>query len=502
MSAVTGRKKVEFGDFQTPISLAESVVVFLCRAGVSPSVIVEPTCGSGSFVIAALGPFHDLSRVFAFDINPEHLSTLEEGLPDGTRVHVSFQKQDFFTFDWKGFFREVDGEILVLGNPPWVTNATLGLLESTNIPGKKNFQKHAGLAAKTGKANFDISEWILIKLLESLNERSACIAMLCKTAVARKVLRYGWVNHFRMGTPSLHLIDAAKHFGVAVSACLLVIRTGAPEPNLTAGVYRDLSFDHRLATLGIKGTELVADLDEYEQVKNLDGSSHYRWRSGVKHDAASVMEFVNEGSTFINGMDERADLEPTFLFPLLKSSDIANNRLTPTRSVLITQRKPGDDTGTISSLAPRTWSYLLRHENVFDRRRSAVYRKRPRFSMFGVGDYTFSPWKVAVSGLYRNCRFKVIGVHENKPVVVDDTCYFIRCASEEEASFACHLLNSRPAIQFFNALTFRDAKRPITVEVLGRLDLRRLAERLGLGKEARKYFRQAVPAKPTIQEGI
>jgi hypothetical protein len=502
MGTVTGKDKVAFGDFQTPADLAEAVVAFLYSNGVSPSVMIEPTCGTGGFVAAALERFPNLSRVFAFDINPEHVSAIKEGLPDVNGVHVRAQQQDFFTFDWKGFFREIDGEVLVLGNPPWITNAALGQLESDNLPEKTNFQKHTGLSAKTGKANFDISEWILIRLLEALNERPACIAMLCKTAVARKVLRYGWMNRLRMGTPSAHLIDATKHFGVVVSACLLLIRTGAPEPHLTAGIYRDLSFDHRLATLGIKGTELVADLDEYEQVKDLDGSSRYQWRSGVKHDAASVMEFRNEGSAVINGLNERPELEPTFLFPLLKSSDIANSRLTPTRSVLVTQRKPGEDTGSISSLAPRTWTYLLRHETVFDRRRSTVYRKRPRFSMFGVGDYTFSPWKVAVSGLYQNCRFKVIGTHKNRPVVLDDTCYFIGCASEEEASFVCHLLNSPPALQFFNALTFHDAKRPYTAQVLNRLDLMRLADRLSVQKEADRHFREATPSESLSREPI
>jgi hypothetical protein len=51
---MTGKKKIECGDFQRPRNLADSVVAFLPMAGISPSLIVEPTCASWSFVSAAM----------------------------------------------------------------------------------------------------------------------------------------------------------------------------------------------------------------------------------------------------------------------------------------------------------------------------------------------------------------------------------------------------------------------------------------------------------------
>ena len=160
----------------------------------------------------------------------------------------------------------------------------------------------------------------------------------------------------------------------------------------------------------------------------------------------------------------------------MKSSDLANDRLIPQRFVLVTQRKPGDDTESIVRTAPKTWAYLLRHADVLDRRQSIIYQKRPRFSVFGVGNYTFSPWKVAISGLYKNCRFVVVGKYKNKPVVLDDTCYSIPCGSEEEANFASLLLNSDISQRFLHSLVFFDAKRPVTIDVLNRIDLKRVAE--------------------------
>jgi hypothetical protein len=485
------RSKIEYGDFQTPRELADSIVTFLRDVGISPSVVVEPTCGLGNFVLAAAEAFSTVRQVFAYDIKPDYISALRKALGNANKVHYQVAQQDFFTFNWKRFFSAFREEILVIGNPPWVTNAALGVLGSDNLPEKTNFQNRSGFAAKTGKSNFDISEWMLIKLLESLDGKRGCVAMLCKTATARKVLRHGWVNRFNIGRATIHLINPAAYFGVSVDACLLIVHTGVPDLSLTAGVYSDLTFNHKLTTFGLTGRELVADIDEYNCLRDLDGLAYYRWRSGVKHDAASVMEFKKEGSAFINGGGERVELEQTYIYPLLKSSDLANGRLTPQRYVLVTQCRPGDDTEAISRAAPKTWSYLLRHANVLDRRQSIVYQKRPRFSVFGVGDYTFSPWKVAISGLYKNCRFEVVGKYQNKPVVLDDTCYFIPCSSEQEASFACHLLNSDPAKRFLRALVFYDAKRPVTIDVLKRIDLKRIAERLGLESDARKYFRDA-----------
>jgi len=53
------------------------------------------------------------------------------------------------------------------------------------------------------------------------------------------------------------------------------------------------------------------------------------------------------------------------------------------------------------------------------------------------------------------------------------------------------LLNSDLAKRFLHALVFYDAKRPVTIDVLNRIDVKRIAERLGLESDARKYFRDA-----------
>jgi len=482
----------EFGDFQTPYELAQRIAHLLRALHVSPAAVVEPSCGIGNFLKASIDTFESEVKYFGFDVNPQHVRAARALLASKNGVVCEIWREDFFEKDWKSFFGLLPDNVLVIGNPPWVTNSALGCLGSENLPEKNNFQRHLGFAAKTGKANFDISEWLLIRLLESLNRKKACIAMLCKTATARKVLTHAWKNSLDVSGSSLHLIDANKYFRASVDACLFVTRTGTGRMDTTAQTFGDLDFNRVLYRFGWIDGELVADLDTYESLKDIEGLEYRKWRSGVKHDAVDVMEFTSDGEFYINGLGERRKLEPAYIYPLLKSSDLANGRLVPRRFVLVTQRRVSDDTSVIKQRAPRTWQYLLDHAQRLDRRKSIIYEKRPRFSVFGVGDYTFAPWKVAISGLYSNMSFEVIGNLAGKPTVVDDTCYFIPCQSQGESVFFAALLNSEIARRFIRALAFFDAKRPINIDLLKRIDLRKLAERLHLGDEARLYLESAV----------
>jgi len=183
------------------------------------------------------------------------------------------------------------------------------------------------------------------------------------------------------------------------------------------------------------------------------------------------------------------ELEDAYVYPMLKSSDVANGaRRGGNRYMIVTQKAIGEDTATVEDKAPKTWAYLKAHADLLNKRGSSIYRKRPAFSVFGVGDYTFAPWKVAISGFYKRLAFVTIGPVNGKPVVLDDTSYFLPCQTKEQAAHAGTLLNS-PAVQsFYNAFVFWDSKRPITADLLRRLDLRQAARELGSEREFNACF--------------
>ncbi len=223
---------------------------------------------------------------------------------------------------------------------------------------------------------------------------------------------------------------------------------------------------------------LVADVKSFLKWRDLTRTGFRGWRSGIKHDCSKVFEMRVERGNLVNGLGEFVDLEPEVLFPLLKSSDLAAHRK-PRRWMIVPQRTMSDAPSRLRLDAPKTWNYLTGHAHLLDKRKSSIYRKRPRFSVFGVGPYSFAPWKVAISGLYKKLDFVQVTPFQGRPVVLDDTCYFFPCQSEEECNLLYELVTSEPAREFWSALIFWDAKRPITAQLLNSLDLIALARRWG-----------------------
>jgi hypothetical protein len=278
----------------------------------------------------------------------------------------------------------------------------------------------------------------------------------------------------------IYNIDAGNHFGVAVDACLLVIHFSPNIGEEWARIYPTLEATESTKAIGYESGTLFADLSAHTQLKHLQGTEQIKWRSGIKHDCAKVMELRREGELYRNGLGQVVELEDRYLYPMLKSSEIANGRAeSPARRMIVTQQVVGGDTTEIQREAPLTWRYLQSHGALLDERGSSIYRKLPRFSVFGVGVYTFAPWKVAISGFYKRLTFTVVGSADGKPIVLDDTCYFLPCAQNEDAVYLASLLNSDAARKFFSAYVFWDSKRPITADLLRRLDLRLLARELG-----------------------
>jgi hypothetical protein len=477
------RTKVEFGDFQTPLTLARDVCSLLAESGFSPASILEPTCGRGAFLQAALEVFRGATHFLGVD---RHAGYVEEAKV-GTRglahdKHIQILQGDFFDTDWPGLIARLPKPVLILGNPPWVTNATLGVLGSANLPAKENQANLRGIEALTGKSNFDISEWMLRKNIQWLADTPGMLAVLCKTAVARKVLSFAWSQDLPIESAEMRHIDAQRHFGASVDACLLLVRFRPGARSQDCGDYTSLRAPAPQAIIGLRDGALIADVRLYDQWHGRLGHGLSGWRSGIKHDCSDVFELVQCDSAYENGLGECVDVEPDVLFPLLKSSDVARNR-PPRKWLVVPQRTMSASPEQLQRLAPKAWQYLLGNAERLAKRGSSIYRNRPRFSIFGVGEYSFSPWKVAVSGLYKKLEFITVAPFRGRPVVLDDTCYFFPCQSERECLALYELVRSKPAREFWSAFIFWDSKRPITAEVLNLLDFAALARAASIDNE-------------------
>ena len=468
----------EFGDFQTPTELVGDILTALDWDTGPWTRVLEPTCGTGNFVAGALRRPRRPEEVIGLEIQPRYVLEAAARF-EQERSRVSINEVDAFRCDLGGLDWRTSGPLLVVGNLPWVTNAALGSIASPNIPTKDNPKKLRGLDAVTGEANFDVAEYLWLKLLRELAPSAPTIALLCKTAVARKVLEHAWRTGVPVSRADIYDLDAARWFGVSVDACLLRVDIGATTTK-AAGRFGGISSRTRMGHFGLVENQLVADFDAYQAVSYAHGKSPVEWRQGIKHDAARAMELKPLGhdgsesqgcSRYVNGFGEEIELEDADIFPLAKCSDLFNDRLPPARRLIVPHRRLGDDTEGLRKSAPRTWAYLQRHRALFDGRKSSIYRGKPPFSIFGVGDYSFASYKVAVSGLHKQARFRLVGPVDGKPVVFDDTCYILPSNSALEASLLASLLDAAATGQLLRAIVFWDNKRPLTKKVLQRVDL-------------------------------
>jgi hypothetical protein len=459
----------EFGDFQTPPELVSSVLRAVYRRNGHWARALEPTCGVGNFIIGLRSVSSPPSEIQGIELQATYAARTQITCDGQIKIHNS----DIFRMNLSELSWRDAGPLLVVGNPPWVTNSELGGLKSSNLPQKSNFKGNSGFGAKTGDSNFDIAEYIWIKLIKELAWACPTIALLCKTAVARNVLAYSEAAGLPLSCPEIYLIDAKKWFDAAVDACLFKVEVGSTERSYAAAVYSDLDSDEPQSVLGIANGALVSNCEVYERFSFLDGESPVEWRQGLKHDASSVMELaLDENGAFRNRMGEIASVEGEHIYPLLKSSDLNNSHNPSARfRTLVTQKELGEDTTLLREKSPKLWGYLSAHKEAFEARKSSIYTGRPPFSIFGIGAYSFSNYKVAVSGLYKTIRFRVVGPQQGKPVMLDDTCYFVPCESAEQAAMVSALLNTETCLSFINSLVFLDSKRPVTKKVLQRVDL-------------------------------
>lgn len=466
--------KQEFGDWQTPAELARAALRVVSRF-VTPATVVEPTCGEGSFLAAAATQFKRATLV-GYELNEAYVATARARLPRG-RADVSVA--DFFAVDWKLALRNLRGPILVTGNPPWVTNSILGGLGSTNLPEKRNFKGLTGYEALTGKSNFDVSEWMLLRLLEALHGTDATLAVLCKTAVARRVIEYATGKRWPVAAGGLWRIDTVRHFRAAVDAVLFVCRVGDVRSDGEEWpLFASLEATEPTCSMAVVDGSIVADAAALARTAHLAGTCQPEWRSGLKHDCSRVMELERQDSEWVNGLGEVVSVEDEVLYPLLKSSDVANGTSRRERVVVVPQKRLGEDTRRLAESAPQAWAYLSSHRDLLCARKSSIYRGQPDFAIFGVGPYSFAPWKVAISGLYKRCEFSLVAPRGGKPVMLDDTCYFLPFMTEGDAAKALKVLQSPQAQEFFAARIFWDAKRPISKATLQKLDLASLVAEL------------------------
>jgi len=485
-SMVSEPDRAEYGDFQTNFDLASSIILFLKdKKTANPKLIIEPTCGKGSFIIAALSVFQHIEKIVGVEIYKPYtwetkFNILEFYIsnPLLNKPLIEIHHFNVFDFNFSSLANEFKHDVLVIGNPPWVTNSKLSVLNSDNLPQKSNFKRHTGIDAITGKGNFDIGEFITLMMFDAFQKSDGHFAFLVKNSVIKNVIYDQYQRKYKISDIEKYSINSQKEFDVSVEASLLYCHLNSI-PEFTCNEFNFYIQENKIREFGWVNDKFVSNTDLYQDSNYIDGICPFEWRQGIKHDLSLIMEFEKVGDKFLNGKQEEVAIEDDLIYGLLKSSDLKKPVIDrPRKYTIITQKKVGQDTSYIKHNFPKTFVYLHSHLNSFKQRKSSIYYKKPDFSIFGVGEYSFEPYKVAISGLYKTLSFSLILPDHKKPLMLDDTCYLLGFTDLEFAVYTTIILNSDQSKNFLQSITFSDAKRTFTKDVLMRIDLFRLALQL------------------------
>ncbi len=200
-----------------------------------------------------------------------------------------------------------------------------------------------------------------------------------------------------------------------------------------------------------------------ERPKYLGGENYYQPRHGIVNDLNSVF-FVDildkhNGSVTISNRLKRAKkkvkqvsarIEPDLIYPFLKPKNTQKWGIDGYLYAIIPQRYYGEKNESIlRTKYPLTYKYLFGFKKELLHRASRWFKlpNIPFYSLFGLGDYSFAPYKVVWCCMSYSPSFAVVSKIKDKflgekEIMPDNTIGYISFDNEIEAHYVCALLNS------------------------------------------------------------
>ena len=385
----------------------------------------------------------------------------------------------------------------VVGNPPWVnwSNLPQSYRESTApIWQRYDLFPHKGLRARTGSAMDDISVLMTYVSADAYLESKCRLGFVITQTVfktegggegfrrfkisEREPLRvisvcdlssfqpfHGATNR----TSTVCLVKGESHTYPVPYAVWKPLRTINPDMTLEEVKSNVVIADKVAMPVNPhKQTSpwIVGSTQELVTAAKCFGASDYQGRYGTHCHASGiywvdVVRSISKDKVLVRNLGDvgktkypsfEVPIEKKFVFPLARGRDISKWSVS-TRCSMVLAQDPLDLAKALPETklrreGPDAFAYFKQFDESL--RKRSGYKKffrpgvDPFYSVYNVGEYTFSRYKVLWREVSQDVRAAVSDGND-QPLVPDHTLVMISCSDLEEAHYICALLNSSPA---------------------------------------------------------
>jgi hypothetical protein len=470
------------GEHYTPAWLVERI------AGEVPpgAVTADPACGDGRFLVALLARGHDPAALWGADLNPLAvvMARLNVWLAVGRPAEpppVRIGWADFILTPGtappvlvgavhNGAALPVAG--WYVGNPPWVTwrNLSDGYRSAVAARMAGSRLHHArGWAARVSAGQADLAHIFVHEAVERAAPDGRLAFVLPRSTFKAPVgpgrLREGVATTGRRYRFSQiwDCLDAEPFDGVRTEAVVGFVEADRPHafPVRWTGVRRHgpgRTIHAVLSDPADPASPWLTDEPPLRLPSGVRRWSGLRARGGVNTGGANGAFYVEvlargQGIATIRNAPSRrrptetvtAEVETTYLRPLLRGSDVSAWQATPSGHIVLPHdpsdlRRPVAETDLAQS-APLTYAYLLQFKDLLSSRKELQrWRSEVWYTLFRIGPYTTGRWRV-VWPHSAGRRLRAAVLPPDDPTVPDQKVVLVPFDAREPALFLCALLN-------------------------------------------------------------
>lgn len=394
----------------------------------------------------------------------------------------------------------------VIGNPPWIKweflsdeyKKKLGVLYLHIY----KLYSYKGMKAGMGFAHDDISIVFTYVCMDKYLKDGGVLSFVLKQtlykSIAGKEFRKFTIEKKDSVIPvkiiKVHDLLKLKPFKYSGSETSIAIikkgkETAYPVPYILWDIQEGLNIKETMSLDEVKKVVSIRNLDAYpdpstndptdvwvlvkkgeEPPKTIQVINHYEVRHGVVNDLNSVffikiLDKVN-GDVLIENVqigkkkvrNVKTKIEKDLVYPIIKPRHIKKWVIKGYYYVIIPHKKHRiNNESELRVNFPKTYGYLFSFKKELLKRASRWFKggDKPFYSLFGIGDYTFKPYKVVWSSIGYLPAFAVATKSDDKyigkkEIIPDNTISYISFDSEDEAYYVCGILNSEIIHKLFS----------------------------------------------------